>query len=76
MKASSIEIKKSHGKLVVLAIGRTGKGRRYIKETRVLDVPSVADKKFKAAMAQAVVEMLGSEAADIQYGLDLANKEG
>jgi hypothetical protein len=31
----------------------------------------MADKKFKAEMAQAVVEMLGDRPSDIQYGLNI-----
>ncbi len=62
MQAAAVEIKEAGGKLFVLAIGRTTRGQRYIKDAKAISVQSMRDKKFKTEMAQAVKELLESEA--------------
>lgn len=62
MEAATIEVKRDHGKLTVIATGRTPRGQKYIKAKKALSVKSSKDKKFKEEMAAAVAELLGSEA--------------
>jgi hypothetical protein len=71
MKAATVEVKQYHGRVIVYTTGRTGRGQSFIKDKRILGCKSMADKKFKAEMAQAVVEMLGDRPSDIQYGLNI-----
>lgn len=62
MQAATVEIKGSSGHLSVLAIGRTGRGQRYIKAVKGMAATSMRDKNFKTEMAQAVKALLESEA--------------
>ncbi len=62
MKAATIEIRQTRGHIAVVATGRTPSGQRYIKDTITLDVQVISDPKFKAQMADAVLELLESEA--------------
>jgi len=76
MQAATIEVKRYHGKMEVRVTGRTGRGQSFIKDRRVLNIDSMSDPKFKPEMTAAVKEMLGSEAYDAQYGLDIPNTGG
>lgn len=62
MQAVTVEIKSANGHLSVLALGRTGRGQRYIKAVKGMGATSMHDKNFKTEMAGAVKELLGSEA--------------
>lgn len=62
MQAAKLEVKEEGGQLVILAIGRTGRGISFVKSSKALQVKTIADKNFKTEMAAAVIEMLGSEA--------------
>lgn len=62
MQAAQIRVRQERGRIVVQATGRTEKGRTFIKGSKTLTVTSMADIRFKAEMARAVEELLGSEA--------------
>lgn len=62
MEATGINIKKSRGRMVVQALGRTPRGQKYVKGSKVLNATSIADPKFKEEMAAAVDELLGRTA--------------
>jgi hypothetical protein len=62
MQTAKIVVRMSRGKLCVYATGRTGRGQRFIKAVRELNVTSISDKNFKAEMSQAVTELLESGA--------------
>lgn len=75
-RAAEVVVRTEHGRVTVLAYGRTGRGVKYIKGTKTLAVPSMADRNFKGQMASAVEELVGSEAVDIQYGMSIDNPGG
>lgn len=62
MQAARIEIRMARGRLCVYAIGRTGRGQRFVKGFRELQCKSLGDQNFKAEMSQAVTELLDSDA--------------
>lgn len=62
MEAATVEIRRSRGKLIVQATGRTARGQRYIKGSVPLTVKSMADPNFKREMAAAVEQLLDSGA--------------
>lgn len=62
MKAATIIIRRSRGKLVVQATGQTARGQKYIKGTESIKSKKMHDKKFKEDMATAVAQLLGNEA--------------
>lgn len=61
-RAAQIEVRRERGKVTVLAVGRTGRGVKYIKGRKTLACPSIGDKNFKGEMATAVKELLENEA--------------
>lgn len=61
MQAASITIRKERGKVVVQALGKTPKGKPYIKGKKILNVKSIASKDFKAEMKAAVAELIDSD---------------
>lgn len=57
----TVEVRRSHGKLVVQGLGRTPRGTKFIRKTTPLTVTKITDKKFKTEMAAAVEQMLAED---------------
>lgn len=57
----TLEIKRQHGKLVVVALGKTPRGQNFIKDYVPLTVEKLGDPKFKTELAAAVSKMFGDE---------------
>ena len=55
----TVEVRKRHGVMVVVALGRTPRGQKYIKKELKLKAKSSQDPKFKAELATAVAELYG-----------------
>lgn len=53
----TVEVKMSRGTLVVLGLGKTPRGTKFIRDTEALSVKSPADPKFKAELGQAIAKM-------------------
>lgn len=58
MLVTAVEVRRSRGTLVVVGLGATPRGQRYIKAQKELKAKRVSDKDFKAQMTAAVDEML------------------
>ena len=58
-KYTSLHVRKQHGKLTLLGMGRTNRGQKYIKATEEFEVSSMADKKFKSELSAKIEQMLG-----------------
>jgi len=54
---ASIEIKRQGGKTVVMGIGRTGRGTKYIKALETALVKSPADPKYKSEIVAAIAKL-------------------
>lgn len=54
----TIEVRKSHGKLVVQGLGQTARGTKFIRTTTELTATKMSDKNFKSEMAAAVKAMI------------------
>lgn len=58
----TIQVKEMRRQVVVIGMGKTGRGQRYIKKTVAIGVQNMRSKNFKGAMASAVAELFDSEA--------------
>jgi hypothetical protein len=59
--AAMLEVKRQHGLLVLNAIGRTPKGKKFIKGQETLDAQRMSSKKFKGELAVALKKLYGSD---------------
>lgn len=55
---ATIHVRKIHGKLGVLGMGKTSTGQKYIKANEEIEAPVMSDPKFKSEMATAVEKLL------------------
>lgn len=53
----TVEVRSSHGKLVVQGLGRTPRGQKFIRNKEALGVKSPGDPLFKSELAAAVRKM-------------------
>lgn len=53
----AIEVKIERGQVVVIGLGRTNRGQRFIRAVEPLLVKSISDPNFKAEMAAAVEKL-------------------
>ena len=58
----TIQVKRMRGKVVLIGMGKTGRGQRYIKKTVAIDVKNMRSKDFKGQLATAVTKLYDSEA--------------
>jgi len=58
----AIQVRKQRGKFVVQAIGRTGRGVKFIVAEEDIAATQVRSPEFKKDVAAAVAKLLGSEA--------------
>lgn len=61
---SAVEVKVMRGKLRVVALGRTPRGRKFIKDWEDLSATRTADPNFKAELATAVDKLFERAAPD------------
>jgi hypothetical protein len=54
---ATVEVKRSHGKMIVQGLGRTPRGQKFIRYTTGLEAKGPTDKLFKTQMAQAISRM-------------------
>lgn len=56
---STIEVRKMRGKLVLVGLGQTERGQRYIKSQVPIGSTSMTSKDFKSKLASAMTELTG-----------------
>lgn len=54
---AQIHVRTSRGKLIVQAMGQTGRGQSYLKEAVELTAKTPADPNFKSELAAAVTKI-------------------
>ena len=57
-KLATVHAKQVRGRMRIIGTGQTNTGQAYIKDMKELEVPDLADKRFKDQMKAAVDEML------------------
>jgi hypothetical protein len=58
----TIQVKSVRGRPVLIGMGKTGRGQRYIKKSVPIDCKNIRSKDFKSQLAAAVAELFNSEA--------------
>lgn len=58
----TIQVKRMRGEVVLMGMGKTGRGQRYIKKTVAIDVKNMRSKNFKGQLKTAVDKLFNSEA--------------
>lgn len=58
----TIQVKRMRGRVVLMGMGKTGRGQRYIKRTVEIDVQNMRSKNFKGQLATAVDKLFNSDA--------------
>lgn len=59
----TLEVKQVRGGMMLLALGRTNRGKRFIVESHTLDCPRIASANFKDNLAKAVNGVMSKRAA-------------
>lgn len=58
----TIQVKKMRGELVLIGMGKTGRGQTYIKRRVPIDCQNIRSKSFKGQLGSAVTKLYDSEA--------------
>jgi hypothetical protein len=61
---ASVEVKKVRGKLTVIGVGRTMRGRKYFKDSIPTKATRTSDPKFKGELATAVDQLFAESSTD------------
>ena len=59
----TIQVKRMRGKLVVIGMGKTGRGQAYIKRSVPIAAKRMTDPNYKSDLAAAVAELFASREA-------------
>lgn len=63
---AEVRLRMVRGKLVVQTMGKTPRGRKFLRGSATLPIAKTTDKKFKVDLASAVDALLVDEDADTQ----------
>lgn len=63
---SAIHVKRQRGKVVVLAMGQTPRGQRYLKHMGVLKEELLTDSSLKTSLKIAIDEIMAEEGPEPQ----------
>lgn len=63
---SAIHVKRQQGKMMVLAMGQTPRGQRYLKDLAVLKEEQLSDSNFKASLGIAINEIMAEDGSNSQ----------
>jgi hypothetical protein len=58
----TIQVKRMRGELVLIGMGKTGRGQSYIKRRVPMEAKNIRSKSFKGQLTAAVAKLYESEA--------------